>query len=413
VVCTPNAQTSQGDITVHPVQVLDISQTVRPSSLFIKGACGGGGGGVDSSPVGAQTKVRVLEYRYARYCYYEQSDRFEPTRYVHCAIYNRERYQRRRSRFCSKFCNVFERGVPGPDVYTHANAALPHRTREYRRQVFGVNAINVVAKSIPRLLIDEVLHPFYLFQLLSIVTWFVEAYYYYATAIFAVSAVSIALSLQELRGNISKLRSMARHDGVVNLLTEQGCTFFGGCCCSRLLLTDKRGLGTEVSSADIVPGDLIEIPSTSGYCLPCDALIIMGSCITNEAMLTGESIPVTKSPATLLSVNDSFTRGLSQASGPPHMVAPEARTSRRHLLFAGTTVIQTIDQPPKSPKPVSSPLQDRMVAMAVSTGFETAKGQLIRSILFPKPSRFTFVRDSFRFIAIMGVVGMNMIYNRK
>jgi cation-transporting ATPase 13A3/4/5 len=44
--------------------------------------------------------------------------------------------------------------------------------------------------------------------------------------------------------------------------------------------------------------------------------------------------------------------------------------------------------------------------MAVRTGFNTTKGALVRSMLFPKPSGFKFYRDSFRYISVMGGIAM-------
>jgi len=43
----------------------------------------------------------------------------------------------------------------------------------------------------------------------------------------------------------------------------------------------------EVSSEDLVPGDVIEIPRT-GCLMQCDAVLVTGNCIVNESMLTGE-----------------------------------------------------------------------------------------------------------------------------
>lgn len=46
-----------------------------------------------------------------------------------------------------------------------------------------------------------------------------------------------------------------------------------------------------MSSEDLVPGDVLIIPPT-GLRLPCDAALISGQAIVNEAMLTGKGTPL-------------------------------------------------------------------------------------------------------------------------
>lgn len=41
------------------------------------------------------------------------------------------------------------------------------------------------------------------------------------------------------------------------------------------------------------------------------------------------------------------------------------------------------------------------LAMVVRIGFNTTKGALVRSMLFPKPSGFKFYRDPFYYIGVM------------
>jgi len=48
-----------------------------------------------------------------------------------------------------------------------------------------------------------------------------------------------------------------------------------------------------LDSENIVPGDIIVI--TNQMRLPCDAILIAGEVLVDEAVLTGESIPVPKS----------------------------------------------------------------------------------------------------------------------
>lgn len=83
------------------------------------------------------------------------------------------------------------------------------------------------------------------------------------------------------------------------------------------------GLIETVPAERLVPGDILVIPS-HGCLMPCDAVLLTGNCILNESMLTGESVPVTKTPVP--SSND---------------IIYNAKEHARHTLFCGTKVIQT------------------------------------------------------------------------
>lgn len=67
-------------------------------------------------------------------------------------------------------------------------------------------------KSIPRLLIEEVLNPFYLFQVFSMILWFCDGYEKYAFCILVVSLLGVFESLFETVHNIKNIRKMAKYE---------------------------------------------------------------------------------------------------------------------------------------------------------------------------------------------------------
>lgn len=78
-------------------------------------------------------------------------------------------------------------------------------------------------------------------------------------------------------------------------------------------------------------------------------------------------------------------------------VTPE---TARHFLFCGTKII-------RARRPQEDQDGDAVaLALVVRTGFNTTKGALVRSMLFPKPSGFSFYRDSFRYISVMGIIAL-------
>lgn len=83
----------------------------------------------------------------------------------------------------------------------------------------------------------------------------------------------------------------------------------------------RDGNYQSLLSSEIVPGDLIVLKT--GQNVPCDGVLISGSCVMDEAMLTGESMPVQKTP--IRSGDQPYCRTTS---------------GKKHSLFAGTTVLQ-------------------------------------------------------------------------
>ncbi|CEG69341.1 hypothetical protein RMATCC62417_05429 [Rhizopus microsporus] len=145
----------------------------------------------------------------------------------------------------------------------------------------------------------------------------------------------------------------------------------------------RGGSWQNTSSIQLVPGDLIDIANV--HTVPCDAMLVSGDCILNESMLTGESVPVSKVP-----INDLTLRkmNLSSSSIPAEI--------SKHFLFMGTKMVRVRGNDNVS----------LATAIVVRTGFNSAKGGLVRSMLFPKPNNFKFYRDSFRFIGVLSMIAI-------
>ncbi|EGW33290.1 uncharacterized protein SPAPADRAFT_55183 [Spathaspora passalidarum NRRL Y-27907] len=235
---------------------------------------------------------------------------------------------------------------------------ISHQTHQQRVEIFGENKIEIVDKSVGQLLVDEVLHPFYIFQVFSIFLWLADDYYYYASCIFIISMISIINSLIETKTTMKRLQQMSQFSCDVRVWRNE--------------------FWKQINSTELVPGDVFELdPSLT--MIPCDCLLINGESVINESMLTGESVPVTKFMATKDTVR-LLTSNFIDA------------TLSKSFLFNGTKLlkIKGNDQP--------------VTAMAIRTGFNTTKGSLIRSMLFPKPTGFKFYRDSFKYIGFMTII---------
>ncbi|XP_045660225.1 polyamine-transporting ATPase 13A2 isoform X3 [Ursus americanus] len=247
------------------------------------------------------------------------------------------------------FCQVslLDHGRTCDDVHRSCSG-LTLQDQTVRKTVYGPNVISVPVKSYPQLLVDEAF---------SIGLWLADRYYSYALCIFLISTASICLSLYKTRKQSQTLRDMVQLSARV-------------CVC--------RPSGEEewVDSSELVPGDCLVLPQEGGL-VPCDAALVAGECVVNESSLTGESVPVLKT-------------ALPEGPAP---YCPD--THRRHTLFCGTLVLQA-----------RAFVGPHVLAVVTRTGFCTAKGGLVSSILHPRPINFKFYKHSMKFVAALSVLAL-------
>lgn len=164
--------------------------------------------------------------------------------------------------------------------------------------------------------------------------------------------------------------------------------------------------GKERDSTSLVPGDIVNLNNPPLTTFPSDIFLLSGDAIVNESMLTGESIPVSKIP-----IKDD---GLAKWKDQKDISGDTAKS----LLYAGTRVVR-IRSAVMTDGSVGTPAIGLVVRTGrfeftlegslvnLPSGFNTTKGALVRSMLFPKPMGFKFYRDSIRFILVLaGLAGL-------
>ena len=231
----------------------------------------------------------------------------------------------------------------------------------YMNIIFGICDIDIIVNGIFNILLHELTDPFYLFQLYSIILWYCTEYYYYASVIVIITTISLIISVHETHRNLKQIQKMSKYSCNVNVYRRN---------------ENNEIIVKNISSIELVPGDLYEIPE-DGLSMPCDTILIKGSVIVNESMLTGESTPIIKM---CLPNNDIIydTKSIE---------------SDKHILFCGTKIVQK-----------RSLKNQKTMGIVYETGFKTFKGNLISNILFPKEQEEQFTRDSVKYIIFMTIL---------
>lgn len=111
---------------------------------------------------------------------------------------------------------------------------------------------------------------------------------------------------------------------------------------------------SRIQSEELLPGDLVSIEADTK--ITADIILLEGNCLVDEAMLTGESIPVTKT-----SVKDGQT------------------LTSLNVLYAGSVCLLQRDQV--------------VLGMVVNTGWNTYKGKIVSSLVHSKTGDSLIIRQ--------------------
>ena len=231
---------------------------------------------------------------------------------------------------------------------------LTDEERLYQSNIYGKADLIIPVKSFLKTLYLNMCDFFFIFQLFAIILWFCTDFKIYGTIISLLVIYNLLDSTIETRNNLINLRNMSKYSIEIKLL--------------------KNEIIEKIDSADLVPGDIFELPK-NGNSVPCDCILLTGSAIVNEAMLTGESTPIIKSH--LINSNKKL----------------DMENDYKHILYYGTNIVQ---KRAENKQPI--------LCLCFSTGFNTVRGNLIRSVIYPKEGDQSFLVDSFKFLKIIGII---------
>lgn len=243
----------------------------------------------------------------------------------------------------------------------HASAAAV----EAATKLFGINRFEIPIPTFQELFKEHAVAPFFVFQMFCVLLWMLDDYWYYSLFTLAMLLVFESTIVKQRLKNLGIIRAMVPPPHRVYVY--------------------RAGKWAQVSSEELVPGDVVSLQrvtaadgSEAPGNVPCDALVLRGACIVNEAMLTGESTPQIKEECAFRPRADRLAIDSQD---------------RRHVVFAGTTVIQATppakggaaDAEPAGGETLAlapSPPDAGCIAVVLRTGFETSQGGLMKTILF-------------------------------
>lgn len=238
---------------------------------------------------------------------------------------------------------------------------------ENGREKYGPNSFKVPMPTFWELYAEHAVAPFFVFQVFCVGLWCLDEYPQYAIFTLVMLLVLEGLTV------FSRIKSLESLRKTVDKPPHS-------------VLAHRKGRWQQVMSDDLLPGDIISVVACDTC--PCDAVLLTGSCVVNESMLTGESTPHLKEPIE----NDP---NLSE------ILSPEGK-HKGNIVYAGTQIIQAgISKDGKQHPSVSAPNNGGCHAMVIRSGFETAQGKLMRTILFVSEHVTANNKESFAFIGFL------------
>ncbi|KAH9871013.1 hypothetical protein J1614_006587 [Plenodomus biglobosus] len=224
-------------------------------------------------------------------------------------------------------------------------------------QHYGTNAFDIPVPTFTELFKEHAVAPFFVFQVFCVGLWMLDDYWYYSLFTLAMLVMFESTVVWQRQRTLNEFRGMSIKPYEI--------------------LVYRQKKWQEIMSDKLLPGDVVSAGRTkedSG--VACDMLLLEGSAIVNEAMLSGESTPVLKESV--------------QLRPGEARIEPEG-LDKNSFLWGGTKALQvshgtnaeedgaTVSRLESGVPP---PPDNGAVAVVIKTGFETNQGSLVRTMIF-------------------------------
>lgn len=226
--------------------------------------------------------------------------------------------------------------------------------------MYGKNEFNIPIPSFSALFAEHATAPFFVFQVFCVALWCLDEYWYYSLfTLFMLVVFECTVVWQRVK-TLTEFRTMSVQPFPINVRRDSKWSI--------------------VQSDELLPGDVVSVARAhqAETNIPADILLVHGSCIVNEAMLSGESTPLLKESIELLEGAEKL-----DADGQ----------HKNEVLFSGTKLLQATD--------AGTTPDGGCLGIVLRTGFGTAQGQLVRTMVFSTERVSANNMESFLFIGFL------------
>lgn len=288
-------------------------------------------------------------------------------------------FQRRRFVFDANQQCFVELDFPCSHAISHytSSKGLGHDDEDMflLRCKYGLNEFEVPLPSFWTLFAEHATAPFFVFQMLCVGLWLLDEYWYYSLLTLFMLVVFEMSVVKRRLVSLEQVRSMRAPPYNV--------------------MVYRNRHWRSVSTKELLPGDLVSLcrSQSSAHTAPCDMLLLQGSCVVDESLLTGESVPQLKEP---LAVESDSTTPLDMDG-----------LNKSSVIYGGTEVIVHSNEPSlASGTNIRRASDGGCIAYVVRTGFHTTQGRLVSTILCSTERVTVNNAESFVFIFILLVFAL-------
>lgn len=241
-----------------------------------------------------------------------------------------------------------------------ATSATPEIEKHY-----GLNLFDIPIPTFVELFVEHMLAPFFVFQLFSISLWLMDEMWYLSIFSLIMLFSFEATTVFQRKSTMTEFQSMGIKPYPIYVF--------------------RNKKWAEIQTDHLLPGDVVSIVRTphEDLSIPCDMVLLQGSCIVNEAMLSGESTPLLKESIENREADSKF-----QPDG----------LDKNSLLHGGTSCLQ-VTVPDKPVLPLAP--DKGTLAIVTKTGFETTQGSLVRVMIFSSERMSVANTEAFLFILFL------------